>query len=288
MTPASLLLRTWLLARLPAEAAAWLDESGERVRGPDGERALYLRIGQVPRRLGHLPLQLDAAELAAASATRAGWEPRDWTVDQAARLWLMLETSPNDAVAFARRLEQLCATGEVGELVAFYRGLPLYPAPERHAGRCAEGVRSNMRVVFEAVAHRNPYPAEQLPEGAWNQMVLKALFVGCDLQPIVGLDARRNPALAGMLRDYAHERWAASRSISPELWRCVGPYATGATLADFERLLERGSPDERAAAVLALAESPDPGATSLLERDVALLAAMRAGRLSWHHLATST
>jgi hypothetical protein len=284
VTPASL-LRKWLAARLPAEAAAWLDECGEQVRGTDGERALYLRIGQVPRRLGSSSLQLDAAELAAASAARAGWDPRDWTVDQAARLWLMLETSPTDAVAFARRLEQLCATGEVGELVAFYRGLPLYPAPDRHAGRCAEGVRSNMRVVFEAVAHRNPYPAEHLPEGAWNQMVLKALFVGSELRPIVGLDARRNPALAAMLRDYAHERWAASRTISPELWRCVGPYATGATLTDFERLLERGSPDERAAAMLALAESPDPGAPSLLERDAALLAAMRAGRLSWHNLA---
>jgi hypothetical protein len=287
VTPAAL-LRHWLSARLASDAADWLDESGERVRGGDGERALYLRIGQVPRRLGNTPLQLDAAELAAAQAARAGWDPRDWTVDQAARLWLMLETSPTDGVAFARRLEQLCATGEVGELVAFYRGLPLYPAPERHAARCAEGVRSNMRVVFEAVAHRNPYPAEQLPEGAWNQMVLKALFVGSELQPIVGLDARRNPALAGMLLDYAHERWAASRTISPELWRCVGPYATGATLADFERLLERGSPEERTAAALALAESPDPRARTLLECDAALVAALRAGRLSWHNLAAAS
>jgi hypothetical protein len=283
MTPA-LLLHQWLQARLPAEAAAWLDESGERVRGADGERALYLRIGQVTRRLGSAALQLAAAELAAADAARPAWDPRDWTVDQAARLWLILQTLPADAAAFARRLERLCATGEVGELVAFYRGLPLYPAPERHAARCAEGVRSNMRVVFEAVAHRNPYPSEQLPEGAWNQMVLKALFVGCELQPIVGLDARRNPALAGMLLDYAHERWAASRALSPELWRCVGPYATGATLADFERLLARGSPNERSAAALALAESPDPGARALLERDTTLLAALRAGRLSWHNL----
>jgi hypothetical protein len=67
VTPASL-LRKWLAARLPAEAAAWLDECGEQVRGTDGERALYLRIGQVPRRLGSSSLQLDAAELAAASA----------------------------------------------------------------------------------------------------------------------------------------------------------------------------------------------------------------------------
>ena len=87
-----------------------------------------------------------------------------------------------------------------------------------------------MRVVFEAVAHRNPYPAEHFAEPAWNQLVLKALFVGSPLDPIVGLDARRNPTLARMLCDYAHERWAASRPVSPELWRCVGPFATGPML----------------------------------------------------------
>jgi hypothetical protein len=130
--------------------------------------------------------------------------------------------------------------------------------------RAAEGVRSNMRVVFEAVAHRNPYPAEQFDEQAWNQLVLKALFVGSTLEPVVGLDARRNPALARMLCDYAHERWAARREVSPELWRCVGPYATGAVLDDFRRLLAQGSDAERRAAVAALAESPDPEAARLL------------------------
>ena len=67
------------------------------------------------------------------------------------------------------------------ELVAFYRGLPLYPDQPRYALRAAEGMRTNMKGVFEAVAHRNPYPGEQFPEPAWNQMVLKALFVGSPL-----------------------------------------------------------------------------------------------------------
>ncbi len=91
----------------------------------------------------------------------------------------------------------------------------MYPDPPRHALRAAEGVRSNMRTVFEAVAHRNPYAAEQFAESAWNQMVLKALFVGSRLDLVVGLDRRRNEALARMLCDYAHERWAASRVVEP-------------------------------------------------------------------------
>ncbi len=67
-----------------------------------------------------------------------------------------------------------------------------------------------------------------------------------------------------MLCDYAHERWAASRPVSPELWRCVGPFAAGAMLDDFARLFERGTADERKAAALALREATDPGAARLL------------------------
>ena len=72
-----------------------------------------------------------------------------------------------------------------------------------------------MRAVFEAVAHRSPYPREQFAENRWNHMVLKALFVGSALHPIQGLEERANPALARMLCDYAHERWAAGGRSAP-------------------------------------------------------------------------
>ena len=124
---------------------------------------------------------------------------------------------------FAARFGQLCRTADVAEAIAFYRGLPLYPDPPLLEAQAAEGTRTNMRAVFEAVAHRSPYPKEQFAENRWNHMVLKALFVGSALHPIQGLDERANPALARMLCDYAHERWAAGRPVSPELWRCVGP-----------------------------------------------------------------
>ena len=254
-------LRQWLHARLPAPALDWL------VRGLDAgeiaDRDLYLRIGLVARQVGKAPLALSEAERAAAAASRPGWDPRDWTVDQAARVFLLCAGSA-DGARLAQRLERLCGAADVGELVAYYRGLPLYPDPQRHALRAAEGVRSNMRVVFEAVAHRNPYPAEQLSEAAWNQMVLKALFVGSPLAPIVGLDARRNAALAAMLVDYAHERRAAARPVSPELWRCVGPFAAGPLLVDLAGLLDSGAAAERGAAILALSEASDPTARSLL------------------------
>jgi hypothetical protein len=285
MNPSALLGR-WLAERLPPGPAAWLEAVAGRVRAAAGDRELYLAIGEVSRRMGREPLSLTAAELREAQASRPGWDPRDWTRDQAARVRLLLESTA-DGAQLSRRLDTLCSAADVGELVAFYRGLPLYPDPARHVLRAAEGVRSNMRVVFEAVAHRNPYPAEHFAEAAWNQMVLKALFVGTRLDLIAGLDTRANPALARMLTDYAHERWAASRAVSPELWRCVGPFASGAVLDDFRRLLERGSDTERRAAALALADAKDDDARRLLESHAELAAAARAGRLDWESLATA-
>jgi hypothetical protein len=274
MTPSSLIVQ-WLHARLAEDARIWFDNALDRVRQATRDTELNLAFGLVSRKLGKSDLALSAEELRAADAVRAGWDPELWSVDQAARIALVLAT-PGDADAFVRRLDLLCATADVAELVALYRGLPLYPWPERHRLRAAEGVRTNMKAVFEAVAHANPYPAEQLPEGAWNQMVLKALFVGSALDPVLGLDRRANPALAQMLCDYAHERWSASRPVSPELWRCVGPFARGAMVDDLSHVIRTGTEAERLAAALALWRSPDPAAANVLQQHASLAAAAAA------------
>ncbi len=279
MTPAAL-LQHWLARRLDATAQAWLAEALASLQGSDRDRNLYRSVSLVSRKLGKTALALEAEERAAATAARPGWDPSPWTAEQAARV-LMLLASGADGAPFVARLDSLCATADVDELVAFYRGLPLYPDAPRHRARAAEGVRSNMKVVFEAVVHHNPYPAEQLADEAWNQMVLKALFVGSPLHPIVGLDRRANLALARMMSDYAHERWAAQRSISPELWRCVGPFAAGPLLDDLARVLGSGSGPERAAAVLALRDAEDADARGLLSRHAALRDTVAARGVGW-------
>lgn len=284
MTPVELLER-WLSDRLPADAAAWLASGIERLRASAVDRDLYLLISLVSKHVKREPLALTDADLTAASASRAGWDPSAYTLDQAARIYLLL-ASTSDGEQMNRRLDRLCSVADVSELVAFFRGLPLYPDQPRYTLRAAEGVRSNMRVVFEAVAHRNPYPSEQFAEPAWNQLVLKAMFVGSRLDLIVGLDARRNPMLARMLCDYAQERWAASRSVDPELWRCVGPYAAGPMLDLVRRLFDRGTEPEQHAAALALCDASDFEAVRLLDAYPALARNARAGKFSWARLGT--
>ncbi|HET7159060.1 MAG TPA: EboA domain-containing protein, partial [Burkholderiales bacterium] len=179
MKPVKLLER-WLSDRLPADAAAWLASGIERLRAGATDRDLYLLISLVSKHVGRESLALTPTDLTSASASRPEWDPSQYTLDQAARIYLLL-ASTADGEQVNRRLDRLCSAADVSELIAFYRGLPLYPDQPRYTLRAAEGVRSNMRVVFEAVAHRNPYPAEQFKDDAWNQMVLKALFVGSTL-----------------------------------------------------------------------------------------------------------
>jgi hypothetical protein len=285
MTPESL-LRQWLADRLPADTLRWLDRQAECIRRDGRDADLYRAFSLAARQTGKQDLSLSARDRQAAAAVRPRWQPDGWRMDEAARLYLLL-ASAADGELFARRLEQLCVTADVAELVTLYRGLPLYPDPERYRLRAAEGVRTNMRTVLESVAHHNPYPAEQLPQAGWNQMVLKALFVGARLDPIIGLDERANRDLARMLCDYAHERWSAGRPVSPELWRCVGPFASGPMLNDLQRVLEQGTRTEQAAAMLALHHSPDTKAHALMQTLPSLSSVVTSGEFNWQSLAAA-
>ncbi len=252
MTPAFLLLE-WLSRQLPAEVSDWLAAQHRRAHEGIAERDFALAFALAPRRAGKADLALDAGDLARAGALRPGWDPRSWSADQAARLVLLLGVAGRDGSAFAARLRALMATADLSETIAILRGLPLYPDPPSHLRLARTGARSGMRPVFEAVAHASPYPSECFDEAGWNQLVVKALFIESTLAPIQGLDRRANPVLMRMLCDYAHERWAAGRAVSPELWRCVGPWADAQALRDLDRVRARGSEEERAAASAALA-----------------------------------
>ena len=74
-----------------------------------------------------------------------------------------------------------------------------------------------MKPVFEAIACHNPYPLDHFDEAAWNQMVVKAVFIGAFISDIVGLNQRANPELRQMLGALISEREAAGRSVPVEV-----------------------------------------------------------------------
>lgn len=277
------LLTGWLKSRLDATAFAWVQDRQTVVHSGD-KRGFYLAFGLTPRKVGKADLALTAQDLAAAEQVRPGWDPRGWSVDQAVRSLFVLSLPEQQPEALVGTLDQLFGTGEVGELVALYQTLPLLPYPSHHILRAAEGIRTNIKAVFCAVAHRNPFPAEQFSEDQWNQMVLKCQFIGVPLAPIVGLDRRANAPLASMVMDFIEERQAAKRTVTPDIWRCVGRHADSRILNELKRMIGSESPVDRQAAALALNDSVDPAAEQILAAVPALAKEVKQGTLNWSNI----
>ena len=217
-----LLLSGWLEEQGATDSWCWLKSKIEEISSTGTDKTLFTSYSAVSRYYDREKLSRSATELQALPVQ--GWNPEHWTLVQIARSLLLLSFPAKDGDRYIATLDKIIAAADVEEAIAFYQTLPLLPHPEKFCLRAAEGIRTNMTSVFNAIAHHNPYPAKYLDDLAWNQMVLKALFVGSSLQPIYGLSQRNNPQLSQMLVDYARERLAAKRTVSPELWELVIPF----------------------------------------------------------------
>jgi len=265
------------------EDFAWYASAAEKVGRDDKPRDLYMAFSAVPRYTGKAPLQF--------SEEQAQWAYENWEVkldhftrDQFTRISLILELpdlSPGD---FQRRIQTLLDTADMGEQTAIYKGLPFFSFAEQWKAMAAEGIRTNMVNVFDAIALDNPYPASHLSDNAWNQMVLKAAFIQRPIIRIRGLEKRANTELDRIVSDYAHERWAAGRSITPEIWRAVTSRfsAQPGFQRDIRHLVE-GSDLDRKAAALVLSRA-DPKPQDFPEELQAEREAIRSGQLNWESL----
>ena len=254
-------------AQADERTLSWLATQQEKLQANYTDRALYLAFGMAPRFAGKQPLALSEAQKTAANQLRTGFQPDGWPLSQLVRTYLLLLLPADDAATYTATLTQLLETAEVDEQVAIYSALPLLAHPEALVPLAVNGLRTNITRVFDAIALQNPFPADQLDEAAWNQMILKAVFMERPLYQICGADARTNPALARMLTDFAHERWAADRPVTPELWRFVAPHADASHRTDLQRVIASENPLESAAGKRVCIQSKVPELQSLLPSD---------------------
>jgi hypothetical protein len=196
---------------------AWLTASLARSTEDPELRVLRGAIAQAPRKLGRGPLSLhpserdahDLPELLGAAA---------WTLADLGRTALLLAAV--ERVAVAEQVElvaKLVRHGELGEQASLLRAFSLLPEPSRFVDIAIDACRTNAVDVFSAIALDNPYPAALFPEHNFNQMVLKALFIGAPVERIVGLERRASPELERMVFAYASERRAAGRSVPADV-----------------------------------------------------------------------
>lgn len=273
------LLMGWLEARLDRETTNWLKTTVSAVFSMNPaqvERAVAL----AGRKAGKADLALSDTESAEAQRLLPRWSPRHWSMADAARALVLLPLT-HDPVTFGGTFKHLCQAADLATLIGFYRSIPLFPMSDDLDWQIGEGLRTSIGEIFEAIAHDSPVPAAAFSEHRWNHMVLKALFIDSSLPPIVGLDERRNGALAATLVDHVHERRAAGRIVNLHVWRCIAPFARGEVLNEIDPLTVSPDPIERNAAALFLAESPDPAAPLMLAKLATERASIASHALSW-------
>lgn len=185
---------------------------------------------QMPRRVGKNQVICSEVQLKQLQNIRPGFTIDEWTIDRSCRVYLLIAKDSTDKDKYFQLVIDLFSAAEMNELVALYSALPVLPYPELWTKVCAEGIRSNIGSVLEAIMYQNPYPAEQLDEAAWNQMVMKAFFTDKQMDRILGLDKRANKELARILTDYAQERHAAGRGVDPMLWHLIGKFVNAPEL----------------------------------------------------------
>jgi hypothetical protein len=104
-TPADLLM-AWIGRRASPEALAWLESKQAEVARDPAPRVFAAAFGALVRRMGKTELALVPADLAAAEAARPGWRAAGLTVNQAARIVLLLDAAIA-AGSFTERLKSL-------------------------------------------------------------------------------------------------------------------------------------------------------------------------------------
>ena len=192
--------------------------------------------------------------------------PDGWPLDKLARAFILLHFNSENEKNYVKRLNELFETAQVNELAALNSFIPLFSYPENWVGQAKEAVRSNSAPVFDAMAFNNPYPSAHFDEAVWNLLVLKTIFCGKSIKNIYGLKERSNQKLAHMISDFAHTRWAAGKTISPEVWELVAPYIDNHIINDIEKLFQSGNELEQHAAKMSCAQSDFKPAKNLLKK----------------------
>jgi len=277
-------LKRSLEAIAATEGMDWLELQVGKIKADKGSMKLFLSFSQASRHFSKNPLNLSNQDVLDAGKIRSGFSLQNWTSLQTARIILVLEALSEDSDKWLGDIEKLFESADIHEQEALYAALPIYPYQEKFTKRAAEGLRSNMTSVFDAIALNNPYPADYLVEQAWNQMVLKAIFMQRPLYQIIGIDQRLNGSLAKTLVDYVHERWSANRNVIPELWRFVTPFVDDEIVGLLDKVWQNGDDLEKYAVGLTCYYSENIAAKGLLDKYPEIRNKIEKGEISWEEI----
>ena len=219
--------------RVAPEALAWVREAVAEIEADPA--AIRTRFPMAGRKVGRAPLAADA-------------DPDDvhaWTIDDAARTLMLIALGDH-----AEELPDLYRFGDAAERRGLLRALPYLPVSGDAMTIVDDAIRTNdTRLVAAALG---PWATEHLDDAAYDQAVLKCVFVGVPIAPLDGLPARATPETARMLAAFVHERVAAGRDVPAEVWDVIDRFPPADELAAIEAERSSEFEDRRAAAERAL------------------------------------
>jgi len=261
----------------------WIRIQGEKIEKSGNSNSLFISFSQASRYFKKVSVSLSEDVEVKIHANYANLELSYWNLLQIARTYLVLKL-PLEKETWFKTINQLFETGDLYEQQALFAALPVLPFQTELIPRAIDGLRTNISVVFDAIALNNPFPSTYFPEANWNQMVLKAIFMQRPLCRIQNLEKRSNPALAAIARDFAHERWAAGRDVMPELWRLIAPFVDESFQKDLEKVLATEDKLQMKAATLAIHESDFEPAKKLTEEYPEIIQGIQNSEISWESI----
>jgi hypothetical protein len=201
-------------ARANTPARDWLATAVGTARAPLDRSGFATAFALAARQAGRAAPEPEPAEIARLRAAGVTWPVAPWGLDGLTRAGLLLHAAAGLTPGEVEALVEECfLQGDTRERQAVLRTLALLPDPGRFVPLAVEACRTSVQPVFEAIACENPFPALYFPEQSFNQMVLKAIFIGVAVGRILGLEGRITAELRRMAADYASERRAAGRSV---------------------------------------------------------------------------
>ena len=205
--------------RTSPEALEWLRRAVPQPGAQLDRPTFFGRFAGIARRVGANKTPWSDAELAGLRGLGV-LDPGVWSLADVTRVGLLLvalAALPADQhVALAT---EIFRRGETTERVALLRSLTLLPDAPRFTELAAEACRSHVQDVLEALFCENAFVAAFSSELAFNQVIMKALFVGIPLSRIHRWESRANAELLRMSRDFAAERRAAARPVPDDVAR---------------------------------------------------------------------
>jgi hypothetical protein len=159
-----------------------------------------------------------------------------WNIDEAARVLLLqtyIDTIQNNSSqnkssqSNSRHSSHYDASwqayriGDENEKTAYIKGLSMLDPKGELLDIALHTGRTNNVHLFSAIALHNTYPAKCYDDSAFEQLVLKALFLDLNITHIESLPQRLHPELSDKCMDLVRERLAADRSPPISIWLAI-------------------------------------------------------------------